>query len=240
MKVIVLTDIHANLPALKSVITPIRSEGYDRLIHLGDAISIGPYPSECLDLLLNMPDTTFIMGNHDKWFVEGLPDPQPEWMSDGEMAHQKWTHAQLDPELKKRVAKWPYIQQETMEGVAVTFAHYALDQSGRDFAPIIRNPTVDELDELFATVESDLILYGHNHTHTDLRGRAHYINPGPLGCHDQPLARYTIVEFQSGDYMVEHKAVPYDMEEVAVAYRDRQVPEREFLCKIFFGGQIAP
>lgn len=239
MKAIILTDTHANLPALQAVIASIQAEGYDRLIHLGDAISIGPHPAECLDLLLAMPNATYIMGNHDKWFAEGLPDPQPEWMSDGEVAHQQWTHAQLDLDLQKQVAEWPYMVQEMIEDIAVTFTHYALDESGRDFAPIIRTPTVEELDELFATVESDLILYGHNHTHSDLRGLAHYINPGPLGCHDQPVARYSVIEFQNGDYHVEHRTAPYDVGMVAAAYRERQVPEREFLCKIFFGGQIS-
>lgn len=240
LNLIALTDVHANLPALQAAMTAIQAEGYDHLIHLGDAISIGPYPAECLDLLLNLPNASFIMGNHDKWFAEGLPQPQPSWMSDGEVEHQQWTHAQLDPGLRSVVAQWPFVIEETLEDISVTFTHYALDESGRDFAPAVRDPSVADLDQVFSDVESHLILYGHNHTHADLKGQSRYINPGPLGCHDQPLARYSVLSFMDGGYQVEHKAVPYDVGQVAMAYRERQVPEREFLCRIFFGDQIKP
>ena len=65
MRVVVITDVHANLPALKAVLESIRVEGYDALVHTGDAIAIGPYPAECLDLLLGVPNIRFVMGNHD-------------------------------------------------------------------------------------------------------------------------------------------------------------------------------
>lgn len=240
MKIIILTDVHANYPALEAAMHAIEAEGYDRFVHLGDAISIGPFPSECLDRLLNTPNATLIMGNHDKWFAEGLPMPQPEWMSDGEVAHQQWTHAQLDPALRSTVARWPYRIEESIHGTSTRFTHYALDESGQDFGPIIREPTATDLEQLFADAQNNLIFYGHNHSQSDIRGRAHYINPGPLGCHDQPIARYSVVEFQDGGYRVGHKAVEYDVNLVAAAYRERQVPEREFLCKIFFGEQITP
>jgi predicted phosphodiesterase len=87
-KLIVITDAHANLPALTAVLDAARREGYDRIVHTGDAIGIGPFPAEVLDRLLNTPNLECIMGNHDAWFVDGLPQPQPPWMSDGEVRHQ--------------------------------------------------------------------------------------------------------------------------------------------------------
>ena len=101
MKIVVIADVHANLPALKAVLNTICEEGYDAVFHVGDAIGIGPYPAETLDLLLNTSNAHLIMGNHDDWFINGLPEPQPEWMSDGEVEHQHWTHAQVDPQLKQ-------------------------------------------------------------------------------------------------------------------------------------------
>jgi predicted phosphodiesterase len=100
MKVAVLTDVHANLPALRAVLGQLEQEGFDLLVHLGDAIAIGPFPAECLDLLLNVPNVRCVMGNHDEYFVHGLPQPQPAWMSDGEVEHQHWTHRQMDPALR--------------------------------------------------------------------------------------------------------------------------------------------
>lgn len=53
MKLAVLTDVHANLPALRAALRALEQEGFDLLVHLGDAIAIGPFPSECLELLLS-------------------------------------------------------------------------------------------------------------------------------------------------------------------------------------------
>src|ERR1041385_7324971 len=82
MRIVVLTDVHANLPALRAALKAIRAEGYDAIFHTGDAIGIGPVPAETLDLLLETPRLQCVMGNHEAWFVEGLPQPQPPWMSD--------------------------------------------------------------------------------------------------------------------------------------------------------------
>jgi predicted MPP superfamily phosphohydrolase len=55
MKIIVMTDAHANLPALQAALAAIQAEGYDLIVHTGDAIAIRPRPAETLDLLLATP-----------------------------------------------------------------------------------------------------------------------------------------------------------------------------------------
>jgi hypothetical protein len=48
------------------------------------------------------------MGNLDAWLAYGLPQPQPDWMSDGEVAHQRWTHAQVSEAMVDFVSGWPF------------------------------------------------------------------------------------------------------------------------------------
>lgn len=55
MRIIVLTDVHANLPALQAALKEIRKSGYDVIVHTGDAMGIGPYPVECLEVLMSTP-----------------------------------------------------------------------------------------------------------------------------------------------------------------------------------------
>jgi predicted phosphodiesterase len=239
MKIAVITDLHANLPALQAVLPAIRAEGCDLLFHTGDAIAIGPYPRECLDLLLNTPAIQFVMGNHDAWFVDGLPRPQPVWMSDGEVLHQHWTHAQLDPAWRATLAGWPYLIRREFEGVPVTFVHYALALTGRDFVSVVRHPTASDLDRLFDGSASDLIFFGHDHASSDLRGRARYVNPGSLGCYTEAVARYCVAEFHAGTFSVAHRGVPYDDAELVRAFEGRAVPEREFINQAFFGGRLS-
>lgn len=238
MKIIVLTDVHANLPALEAALQTIQKIGYDALFHLGDAISIGPFPAECLDLLLNTPRSHFIMGNHDAYFAHGLPQPQPARMSDGELAHQGWTHAQLDPQLRAVVSQWPYRLQEEFAGVPTSFLHYGLDASGRNWQAIVREATAVDLDRLFANETARLVFYGHHHPFAETAGRACYVNPGSLGCYHLPLARFTVVDYHQSGFSLSHQAVPYADEALFREFAARRVPDRDFIDRAFFGGRL--
>jgi len=237
MKIAVITDLHANLPALQAALAAIQAEGCDLIVHTGDAIAIGPQPCECLDALLSAPGVQFVMGNHDAYFVDGLPEPRPDWMSDGEVEHQRWTHAQLDPRWRATLAGWPYAVEREFAGVRTTFVHYALAPSGRDFAPTVRHPGVADLDRVFGGYQSQLIFYGHDHLFSDLTGRARYVNPGSLGCHKQAVARYCVVAYHKRGFTLTHRSVPYDDTGLLRAFERRRVPERHFIYQAFFGGR---
>ena len=240
MKIAVLTDAHANLPALEAALAAIRGEGCEAIYHTGDAIGIGPQPAECLDLLLGTPGLRCLMGNHDAWFAFGLPEPRPAWMSEGELAHHRWVHARLDPALRPVVAAWPWLLEEQFEGLPVSFLHYARAPAGADFADIAAEPTTGDLDRLFAPCRGRLVCYGHHHAASDLAGRARYVSPGALGCSTEPVARFIILQVEEdGRYTLEHRAVPYDDAGLFRAFEERDVPERETIYRIFFGGRWA-
>lgn len=239
MRIVVLTDVHGNLPALEAALGAIEHEGYDLLVHLGDAIGIGPFPAECLGRLLVLPRALLLMGNHDAWFAEGLPEPQPTWMSDGELEHHKWTHAQLDPALRSAVAAWPYASEERIGRMTISFLHYGLT-GPRSFAPIIQQPSAAELDRVFAECVGDLVCYGHHHPFSDLQGRARYLNPGSLGCAPTAVARYSQLKLVDGRLNVTHHAIPYDDLRLATAFVVRAVPEYPLLNRAFFGDRLTP
>ncbi len=240
MRIVVITDLHANLPALQALLQAIRSQGYDRLYHTGDAIAIGPQPAECLELLLDTPNARFVMGNHETYFLDGLPTPQPSWLSDGEVQHQHWTHARLGPQMRSVIETWPFSLQHEFAGVRTAFVHLALDTSGRDFVPLVRPATDAGLDAAFSSLEAQLVFFGHDHAPADVEGRARYVNPGSLGCCEEALARYCIAEFDRGRYKIEHCAVPYDDSALFYAFEQRQVPERAFIYRAFLGGRFEP
>ena len=230
-----MTDVHANLPALQAVMKAISADGYDIIVHTGDAIGIGPYPAECLDLLLNTPNVRFIMGNHESYFANGLPKPQQSWMRDGEVQHLLWTHAQLELGLKTRIGKWPYSLDIENSGTKATFLHYVLDASGQDFVRIIRQPTITDLDSAFSSLSSSVVFYGHDHSPLDVQGRRRYVNPGALGCSREAVARYCSVEFSRQGFTVEHLAATYDRTGLFRAFEERNVPERHFIQQTIFG-----
>ena len=237
MKIVVFTDVHGNLPALQAALQAIRREGCDAIFHTGDSIGIGPYPAECLELLLDTPRMHLIMGNHDAWFAYGLPDPQPSWMSDGEVKHQQWVHSCIDTSLRTMVGEWPYLVQDIFEDIRVSFLHYGLTESQRDFVPIIRDPEPADLDELFSNPDSDIVFYGHHHPNSDIASKARYVNPGSLGCHTEPVARFAVLECRQNRYELEVRRISYDDSTLFLEFEKRKVPEREFIIRAFFGGR---
>ena len=237
MKIAVVTDVHGNLPALKATLRAISREDCDAIFHTGDSIGIGPYPAECLDLILNTPRMVPVMGNHDAWFAYGLPDPQPSWMSDGEVIHQQWVHSCLDSSLRTVVGEWPYLIQEEFEDIRVSFLHYGLNDSGRDFAKFHQKPEPADLDEMYNGLDSDLVFYGHHHSNSDMVSKARYVNPGSLGCHTEPVARFAVLVCRDERYELEVRHISYDDSALFREFERRNVPEREFIVRAFFGGR---
>ena len=63
MRVLILTDVHANLEALESVLADAAGQ-YDEIWNLGDTVGYGPNPVECIDRLNDVAKIQ-LSGNHD-------------------------------------------------------------------------------------------------------------------------------------------------------------------------------
>ena len=238
MKIAVITDAHGNLPALQAALQAISSEGVDQIFHTGDAIGIGPFPAETLDLLLNTPGMRFVMGDFDAYFVDGLPDICPAEMNQETFEHQQWTNAMLDPTLRETLAAWPYVIEGEIEDIPLVFVHYGLDEQGRGFRPVVQEPTGDDLDKLFERHESMFVFYGHVPEKSAVQGRALYINPGSLGCQSSATANYSIIDVRGGNLVIDHHQVMYDDSSLYEAFEKRAVPGRVPFYQVFFGGRF--
>ncbi len=62
MKLLIVSDIHANYEALKTL-DSIEAD-YDHLVFLGDAVDYGPQPKGCIDFIKNRAYRA-VRGNHD-------------------------------------------------------------------------------------------------------------------------------------------------------------------------------
>ena len=233
-RIAVLADTHANLPALQAACRALSAAGRDEVYHLGDAIGIGPFPAETLALFSSMANVHMVMGNHDRWFADGLPHPRPEWMSEGEVAHHRWVHAQAIPAYEPGVAQWPWEVHTRVNGLRVQLTHYALNRTHCGLQPIVKSPTSKDLDELFDTAD-DVVFYGHDHAASDLVGRARYVNPGSLGCFTEALARFVIIDVRlDGTYRIHAQRIPYDDSGLFRELASRDIPERAFISTAFF------
>ena len=64
MRFAVLSDIHANLPALEAVFAELDYQEVDKVLHLGDVVGYGPDPEACARLLRER-GVASVLGNHD-------------------------------------------------------------------------------------------------------------------------------------------------------------------------------
>lgn len=69
MKVVVISDIHGNLPALEKVF--LLEGDSDMYICLGDVVNYGPWNNECVDLINKLDNCICILGNHEEYFLNG-------------------------------------------------------------------------------------------------------------------------------------------------------------------------
>src|SRR5665648_307293 len=63
MRILVISDIHANQDALNAVLNDAKN--FDGVWCLGDIVGYGPEPNECIEIIKNLPEFKCIKGNHD-------------------------------------------------------------------------------------------------------------------------------------------------------------------------------
>jgi diadenosine tetraphosphatase ApaH/serine/threonine PP2A family protein phosphatase len=71
MQALIISDVHANLTALKAVLET--AGRYDELWCLGDLVGYGPDPNECVDLLRTQTNLRCLLGNHDQAVLGWIP-----------------------------------------------------------------------------------------------------------------------------------------------------------------------
>lgn len=91
MRLGVLSDLHANLPALEAALEVLRAEGVDEVLVLGDLVGYGPHPRQVIHKVWK-EGLAAIAGAWDLRVAYPFPEPLPEGVG---KATLEWTRAQL-------------------------------------------------------------------------------------------------------------------------------------------------
>lgn len=238
MKFGIITDIHNNAIALRSVLNQLDQMRCDRIICCGDIIGIGPYPEETVREMMRIPELIAVRGNHDKYLLEGMPTeyPNEENMTPDEMEHHKWEHGLLSAESIAFLRSLPYRIDFTAEKLSISVMHSCMDGDGH-FSGSKRNPTESDLLVMFADVNSDIIIYGHNHARNICKGDKLYINVGSLGCPspDRNIARAGVLNIENGEAAIDPIDVIYDSDSVIRQIDAINYPDADTIKRFFFG-----
>jgi len=152
MRYLVLTDIHANLEALETVLADAQSRGYDQMLVLGDLVGYGPNPNEVIERIIGLNPVAIIRGNHDK-VACGLE--QPDGFNAVARRAALWTFDVLTPANKTWLAALP--KGPVIVDDVVQICHGSpVDEDAYLF---------DELDAVRALKMSQrqVCLFGHTH-----------------------------------------------------------------------------
>ena len=149
MRYLILSDIHANLTALDTVLSVAKGR-WDKSVCLGDLVGYGPDPNEVIDRVRALPAVT-IRGNHDK-AIAGIDDAD-EFNPIARNA-VLWTRAQLRPENREYLENLP-MGPLTVDGFSIV--HGAV----HDEDEYVLSPAL-ALDGL-RTLPRPVTFFGHTH-----------------------------------------------------------------------------
>jgi predicted phosphodiesterase len=249
MQYALLSDIHANLPALHAVLADIDGRSnIDAIYHLGDLTGYAPWPNEVVDLLRErrIPG---IAGNYDSTVATdykhcGCRADSPR---EEELSHlsYEWTRAHVTAETKKYLASLPFrIDIRPLGGHAsgptVTLIHgnqtlntvYVTEDRPDSF--------VEKMARDLGARAGDVIAFGHTHKPWQrVAGEIRFINTGSVG---RPKdgdwrACYALLSIEASGSRAEFIRVPYDVDEAADAIRVSDLPA-EFAEVLKSGGAM--
>ena len=118
-RIAVISDIHANLEAFKSVLEDIKKQNIDQIICLGDIIGKGVNAHECIKLVRKHADIV-IMGNVDERFCEN-----PEEFKDDKLEHMRieFNQSLMTAEDMDYLRSLPYSTEFYLSGNLVRMYH---------------------------------------------------------------------------------------------------------------------
>ncbi len=163
MKLAILADVHANLPALQAVVAHIESWQPDAVVVAGDIVNRGPSPRECLRLLRAKEDAAgwrFVRGNHEDYVINqarpGVARSGPQFEI---YRPSYWTYRQLNGSVAGLAALPFQVSLAAPDGSEVRVVHASM-RSIRD--GIYPETTADELRHKIAPAPP-LLCVGHTH-----------------------------------------------------------------------------
>ncbi len=250
MRYALISDIHANLPALRAVLADIADRpDIDATFHLGDLVGYAPWPNETVALL---EDSRIegIAGNYDSTTATdykhcGCKYEDPH---QAELAHlsYEWTRQHCSPETKRFLGQLPFRLDLRPQG-----GH----QSGPVIILLHGTPTLNTLywtedrsdafclnmAEKAGARAGDVICFGHTHKpwHREIEG-IHFVNTGSVGRpkDGDPRAGYVILEVGEAGADVEFIRVQYDLDEAVRGILASELPDY-FAEYLRTGGQPA-
>ena len=249
MRYALISDIHANLPALEAVLAHIDGqEGTDAIYHLGDLVGYAPWPNETVAMLR---DTRIpgVAGNYDSTVGTDYKhcgckyeDPRQE-----ELSHisYEWTRKHVSAATKAFLAALPFrLDLKPLGGhiarPTVVLVHGTPTLNTLYWTEDRPDSFCMQMASIAGAKAGDVIAFGHTHKpwHRVVEG-IHFLNTGSVG---RPKdgdwrAGYVLLHVDEAGARVEFVRVEYDLKAAVQGIRDSDLPD-EFAEYLQSGGKV--
>jgi predicted phosphodiesterase len=235
MKYALISDIHANLPALEAVLQDIgRRSDVIATYHLGDLVGYAPWPNETV-ALLEATSIPGVAGNYDSTVGADYKhcgcryeDPGQEVLSH---ISYDWTRKHVSPSTKSFLAGLPFRIDLLPNGGHLSGPRVILVHGTPTLNTVYW--TEDRPDDFCLKMAAqagakpgDVIAFGHTHLpwHREVGG-VQFVNTGTVG---RPKdgdwrAGYVLLDV-SASVGIEFLRIEYDLEKTMQAIRQSELP----------------
>lgn len=246
MRVALISDIHANLPALEAVLESIgRTEGIDAVYHLGDLVGYAPWPDETV-ARIRAEGLAGVAGNYDSTVATDYKhcgcrytDPRQE-----ELSHlsYEWTRAHVSADTRSYLGTLPFRLDIRplgghAQGPTAILVHGAPSLNTLYWTEDRSDDFCLKMAGMVGARPGDVMCFGHTHLpwHRQVAG-IHFVNTGSVGRpkDGDPRAGYVILGLGES-VAVEYVRVEYDVARAAAAIRDSTLPD-DFARHLLDGG----
>ena len=233
MRYLILSDIHANKPALDAVLSDAATVGYDSVLVLGDLVGYGADPAAVMEATFALNPVANVRGNHDK-VCAGI-EPATTF-NDVARVSAEWTATILSPIELRQLAELPIGPRvvtkdlEICHGTPFDEDHYVFDL--RDAGLAIEAMTTriclfghTHLPAVYTTADDPVESSGPDGDLLRLPlGGPSLINVGSVGQprDGDPRAAYGVYDVEHGMMLL--RRVPYDIAAAQASILDAGLP----------------
>lgn len=215
MRIAVISDTHANLPALDAVFGSIERLQVDRVVCAGDIVGYNPWPNEVIRRLRDR-GVTCIRGNHDRAALMG----DASWFNPHARTAIEWTRRALTPESVSFLRGLEDRTRWTAGDFRVAMYHGSpWDDDEYIFPWEVPADTARYAD-------ADVVILGHTHLPMSVPVEDGFVvNPGSVGQPRDGNPRAAVGVLDTDRRRFDVHRIEYDVGEVARAIRAAGLPE---------------
>jgi putative phosphoesterase len=224
-KIALISDIHANLPALEAVYLHARSIGVQAMLNAGDLVGYGPFPDEVITFIREKMILS-VIGDYDQKVIL-IKQKQERWQKKKKplkLLAFNWAHDHISIKNLTYLESLPKTLEHTIFNVHFLLTHGSPENISEHLS---KETQTSRFQELANQYNVDVIVSGN--THQFFQEKIHnilFINPGSVGRQDDgcPDASYAILEIDK-EISVKQYRIPYDVQNVLTALESYNLPE---------------